>query len=181
MSSPFVPQTEPAISDRQISFLTDLTRKYMQLNGHSAEEIEDALTATGNRHIAGLTRKEASEAIDKKLDQIKKLENELVEEEQSVDNRIDGFWELADGRIVKVQYAVHGSGRAYGKLLNTVSGGFDYAPGIVSEVRRDGTRLTLDRAKELGHLYGMCIRCGATLTDEASIEAGIGPVCATMF
>ena len=184
MSSPFsTPVPDKPISDRQISFLTDLTRKYMTLNGYTNEDIEDALTATGNKHIAGLSRQEASEAIDKKLDQIKKLEKELVENPAvtAEEDRIDGFWELPDGRIVKVQYAVHGSGRPYGKVLDTVSGGFNYLNGIVNNVRREGTRLTLERAQELGHLYGMCIRCGATLTDEASIAAGIGPVCATKF
>ena len=80
-----------------------------------------------------------------------------------------------------MQIAVHGSGKPYAKLLDTATGNFDYSPGLVNEVRASGTRLTLERAKELGHLYGRCIRCGATLTDEGSIAAGIGPVCATKF
>jgi hypothetical protein len=36
-------------------------------------------------------------------------------------------------------------------------------------------------AKTLGSLYGFCVRCGATLTDDASIKAGIGPICAKRF
>jgi len=39
-------------------------------------------------------------------------------------------------------------------------------------------RLTAEKAKSLGALYGVCVFCSATLTDEASIAAGYGPVCA---
>lgn len=33
-------------------------------------------------------------------------------------------------------------------------------------------RMTLEQAKQYGHLYGVCVRCSATLTDEESIAAG---------
>lgn len=42
-------------------------------------------------------------------------------------------------------------------------------------------KMTLDEAKEFGAIYGVCCNCGATLTAEDSIEAGIGPVCAKRF
>lgn len=90
----------------------------------------------------------------------------------------DGFYELNEGVIIKIQHAVHGSGRQYGKQLDTETGGFEKITGAVNLVRARGTRLTVERARELGQLYGMCIRCGATLTDEDSIERGMGPVCA---
>lgn len=41
-----------------------------------------------------------------------------------------------------------------------------------------GVKLTLDEAKSFGKIYGFCIRCGRTLTDENSKAAGIGPICA---
>lgn len=99
----------------------------------------------------------------------------------------------ATGEIFKVQRAVHGSGNLYAKLLvvdqaweraedGTVlvqgEAHFEYAPGAMRELRADW-RLTLAEAKEFGALYGSCCRCGKTLTDEKSIEAGIGPVCAS--
>ena len=34
-------------------------------------------------------------------------------------------------------------------------------------------RMSLADAKAFGALYGCCCNCGATLTDETSIEAGI--------
>lgn len=39
-------------------------------------------------------------------------------------------------------------------------------------------RMTVEQAQELGALVGMCCVCGADLTDEKSVRAGIGPVCA---
>lgn len=39
-------------------------------------------------------------------------------------------------------------------------------------------RMSVEEAQELGALVGMCCVCGADLTDEKSVRAGIGPVCA---
>lgn len=80
-----------------------------------------------------------------------------------------------DGRIFKVQRAVHGSGNLYAKEL--VDGSFQYAAGEVRKLRPEH-RMTLDEAKEYGALYGVCVVCARTLTDEKSIAAGIGPICA---
>lgn len=85
-----------------------------------------------------------------------------------------------DGEIFKVQLAVHGSGRPYAKLLTLHHGEkatFEYIPGAINRIRPEH-RMTLEQAKEFGAIYGVCCNCGATLTDERSIEAGIGPVCA---
>ena len=57
---------------------------------------------------------------------------------------------------------------------------FEYAPGAIRNLSED-TRLSLDEAKEFGTLYGTCIVCGRTLTNEESIKAGIGPVCSGRF
>lgn len=48
--------------------------------------------------------------------------------------------------------------------------------GIYSLTASD--RMTVEQAQELGALVGACCVCGADLTDEKSIRAGIGPVCA---
>lgn len=42
-------------------------------------------------------------------------------------------------------------------------------------------RMTLDQAKEYGKVTGTCCNCGRLLTNEDSIEAGIGPICAGKF
>jgi hypothetical protein len=93
-------------------------------------------------------------------------------------------WYRLDGRVYKVQKAVHGSGHLYAKRLDvpadirpgSVKGEWVYAPGMVNRLT-DADRLTVDEAAAMGRLYGMCMVCGKTLTDEDSIEAGIGPVC----
>lgn len=51
------------------------------------------------------------------------------------------------------------------------------ARGSVFELS-ESTRLTSDQAREFGVLNGVCIRCTRTLTDERSVAAGYGAVCA---
>lgn len=96
----------------------------------------------------------------------------------------DGMYRL-DGRIYKVVHAVHGSGRQYAKeLLAPAAKGeaasWERAPGVVRKLRPEH-KLSLEEAKEYGRIYGVCCRCAAPLTDEDSIAAGIGPVCAGKF
>ena len=89
----------------------------------------------------------------------------------------DGVY-LHDGLVYKVQIAKQGSGRLYAKLLE--DGVFVYAPGAIRKLSAH-EKMTLEQAQEYGRLYGICCRCGAELTDEKSIEDGIGPVCAAKF
>lgn len=85
------------------------------------------------------------------------------------------------GKIYKVQRAVHGSGHLYAKMLvpPTNGGGSQwvYGPGIHKQLT-ESMRLTREEAVRFGKLYGVCCICGRTLTNEDSIEAGIGPICA---
>jgi hypothetical protein len=94
----------------------------------------------------------------------------------------DGIYRLPDGTIYKVQVAHHGSGRLYAKrlVINGDKGTFEYAPGAIHTLRAEH-RLDTDEAAKYGTLYGLCICCGATLTDEHSIARGIGPVCAKRY
>jgi len=102
----------------------------------------------------------------------------------------EGMYRTEDGTIYKVQRAVHGSGRLYAKRLVVHEGEFSFQKGFqgtkVTFEYDQGTifklkltdKMTLEEAKAFGALYGTCCVCGRTLTDERSIEAGIGPVCA---
>ncbi|MCU0505458.1 MAG: DUF6011 domain-containing protein [Chloroflexi bacterium] len=93
----------------------------------------------------------------------------------------EGWYKVGDD-IYKVQKAVHGSGRLYAKRLDVpvpgIKGEWVYAPGVVNTLTVE-QRLTEEQAREFGRLYGVCCCCGAVLTDEDSIENGIGPVCAS--
>ena len=94
----------------------------------------------------------------------------------------EGFYvvdEGPDAGIYKVQLAVHGSGRPYAKKLVTEgpgAGSWEYAKGMQYKLTPEQT-LTREKAAKYGELYGMCVRCGATLTAEDSIERYMGPVC----
>lgn len=93
----------------------------------------------------------------------------------------DGMYHLGD-RIVKVQKSRQGD-RLYAKELVQVEGrrgetefAFEYAPGLIGKLSA-GDRMTLEEAKAFGKLYEWCCVCGTRLTDEKSIDAGIGPIC----
>ena len=125
---------------------------------------------------SGLSSRDASRFIDGLIasprKQVAKQARVEIEE---------GFY-TKDGEIAKVQVAVHGSGNLYAKRLDAQTGEFGFERGLVSKIGRDGWRkLTLDEAKDLGRLYGRCLACGRTLTDETSIANGIGPICASKF
>lgn len=115
-----------------------------------------------------------------------RIEQERREAAAPTGNRAnqDGWYRLGE-EIFKVQKAVHGSGNLYAKRLVRERSGegqlvWEYAPGMIRQLTND-QRLTLEEAKDLGKLYGACVICSRTLTDEESIEAGIGPVCARRF
>lgn len=95
----------------------------------------------------------------------------------------EGF-HLANGNVYKVQSNRAGTG-SYAKVLvpgaEGEKGHFDYVGRAPFPILSADTILTAEKAAEFGHLYGICARCGATLTDEDSIQRGIGPVCAGKF
>jgi hypothetical protein len=89
----------------------------------------------------------------------------------------EGMWLLGD-TIVKVQRALAtGTGQLYAKRLNPETGDFLYEAGLIRKLA-GAVKMTLEQAGQFGLLYGRCIRCGRTLTDEYSIANGIGKVCA---
>lgn len=160
------PEGRPA-TEKQISFIARLVRDRdtsgMEQQLAEARELVMART---------LSTRVASDLIEALLGAPR------VQLEPSV---TEGMYRTADGTIYKVQHAVHGSGHLYAKRLvldaYTDTWVFEYAPSAVRHLTLD-ERLTLEQAKEFGALYGSCAVCGRTLTNEASIAEGIGPVCA---
>ncbi|MGB2791289.1 MAG: DUF6011 domain-containing protein [Candidatus Moraniibacteriota bacterium] len=122
-----------------------------------------------------LTKDVASRVID----QLMSLPRQSRAAEPTTD--IEGMHKVGH-RVFKVQRAVHGSGGLYAKELSERhdhSWSFEYAPGAIKRFGLNGaTKMTLAEAKAFGALYGTCCVCGRTLTNETSIEEGIGPVCA---
>lgn len=85
-----------------------------------------------------------------------------------------------DGQPWKVQHTRADHTRLYAKRLDVIDGKgtWEYVTGGLSVIRSQGVAMTLEEAQAFGKLYGICAVCGAELTDETSIERGIGPVCA---
>ena len=94
----------------------------------------------------------------------------------------DGFWFEQSGESVVI-YKVQRSqaGNLYAKRLVGEPGGSLSWEYVGAAPVRSGRlqQLDLETAKRFGQLYGACCVCGRTLTNEGSIEAGIGPVCAS--
>jgi hypothetical protein len=176
---------QPQPTEGQMKFVTDLRAAWQE-----AEDEIARLTGREARRPAWVdpaSREEASAMIDRGKDARDAIRAELREARRSVRvaGRVEvteGMWivgEIIEGmqpEIYKVQIAVHGSGRPYAKRL--YADGFAYEQGGMRRIAEAGRKMTLDEAKSYGRLYGVCCKCGATLTDERSIEAGIGPVCA---
>lgn len=171
-------------TEKQVSYIASL------VNGRVTDGILPQIDqARGAVMARQFSRKAASDLI-----------NLLLSQPRASQARIDagvteGMYRMNDV-IYKVQRAVHGSGNLYAKRLVVEEpdcGGcqngdpcnppcewtteFVYAPGVVQTLRGEH-KMTAEEAKEFGRLYGVCVRCGRTLTDEGSIALGIGPVCA---
>ena len=202
MATPFTTATEaePAATDGQVGYIRDLMSAREWATARYADRIRvigEALLATPvptvtgewgqeiNRHLADpLTKRGATKLIDllKSLPEHNRPEAPRGNAHYAPVE--DGFYvveanEHGPELVLKVQTSPT-SGRQYAKALDGTT--WEYAPGAIRKVRNgDAVPLTLDKAKELGQLYGVCVRCGRTLTDEGSIAAGIGPICAGKF
>jgi len=85
----------------------------------------------------------------------------------------DRLYEV-DGEIYRT--VLSGAGNLYAKIWTT--DGWDYAAGAIRSIRPEH-RMSIERAKELSIKFARCIRCGAALTADKSVEQGIGPICIT--
>jgi hypothetical protein len=99
----------------------------------------------------------------------------------------EGLYATPNGLIFKVQVAHHGSGQLYAKQLveleeprlvrgKTATHGFVYVPGAIKRLRPEW-KMSLEDAMAWGKLYGSCCRCGIILTEDSSIERGLGRIC----
>lgn len=129
----------------------------------------------------GWSKQRASEEISRllKMPKVDKKNGRMEEPE-------DGMYYVPEaegpGHVYKVYKMVHGSGRQGVKQLviqdGSKKGSFRYIGLAINKLPKNAKRMSLVEAKAFGRLYGFCIKCGATLTDEDSIAAGIGPICA---
>lgn len=163
----------PPPTEKQVAFLIKLAGErptWAKEHGLDSSTIPQLNRSTCSRHIDEALKQPREAAAD-----------EITE---------DGMYRTPAGVIFKVQWNQSHT-RLYAKRLTkldepivmktkTKTHEFEYAPGGLRNLT-PAMKMTLDEAKEWGALYGTCCVCGAELTNEASIEAGIGPVCAAKF
>lgn len=88
------------------------------------------------------------------------------------------IWRVGVSRTTGRKYA----SRLRGDLLTMgAKPQFDFVKGGLAVLAREGERMPLDWAEAWGLSHGWCICCDAYLTDPASVERGIGPVCAKKY
>jgi Family of unknown function (DUF6011) len=157
-----VTNDQPA-TEKQLSFLAKLSK-------------EQGLPAP---HIVG--RLAASQMIDQLLKAGKPVAKATV---QALTLE-PGYYVSPTDTVVRVMWNQTHSHQ----YVKTLTKGYDdldwtweYAPGAIKQVAKDiadGTtvKLTVEKAKELGHVWNRCMVCGHKLTTPESVTAGIGPVC----
>lgn len=163
------------VSEKRINFLRKLVSE-------QAEMLGKEMTLEVEEWVLSSTPANINRRIEKALLKNKDLRSKarIADKEAELENPLeDGFYEY-DDTVYKVITSPR-TGRQYAKLLDVEIGKWEYAPGQIKYIRKLASPLTLERAQELGQLYGICVRCGAILTDETSIANGIGPICAGKF
>lgn len=95
----------------------------------------------------------------------------------------DGIY-LHDGKLYKSLINV-GTDRRFAKVLDPKTGEWSYAKGAMAYLRQ-AEKITVAQAIEFGRqfstdpdlaLYGRCFMCGRPLSNQESIDLGIGPIC----
>lgn len=148
---------------KQVGFLTRL------IGDRPGWAAENELTATT---IGQFNRQAISQLIDAALQQPK--------ETGSAEPVTEGMYRTDDGTVYRVVRTRDGR-NLYAKQLHVDGNGrarFEYAGGAINRLSQ-ADRMTLEEAKAIGATTGVCCVCAAELTDPRSVEAGIGPVCAS--
>lgn len=137
--------------------------------------VSTMLNVRGLSDVSDLSKDDASKLLNILFDS-PWLPRETSAPSGNTDPVTEGMYQTSDGTVYKVQRS-RDSGRLYAKRLDPDTQRFEYASGAMRKLTADD-RMTLEAAAAYGKLYGVCCVCGRELTNEDSIEAGIGPICA---
>ncbi len=152
--------TRPA-SEKQLALIARLVSEKQLTDA----QLEDVAAATSSR--------DASRVIDRLFAAPRKPQAVAAKAEP-------GFYRQGE-EFIQVVTTRDGQ-RTYAKRL-VVDGGsasWQYAPGV-GRTLAGLEPATLEQAQAFGMRFGVCMVCCRTLTNPKSIEAGIGPVCASKF
>lgn len=156
--------TTPA-TDKQLAFIRTLL-------------VERGVTSVTEDQLLRLSKLGASRTIEKLLAMPKVDAAPATKKAHTLVELPVGMY-LVDGEVYKVKKP-NGTGRQYASVLvpgiDGAAGSFQYAKGMVYKIKPEH-KMTIEQAKAHGDLYGQCCCCGAILSNDESIELGIGPVC----
>lgn len=170
MTTTYTTGTFSLASDKQLDFIRALL-------------IDTGRTVKPDFPWSKLSKTQASAMIDMLISE-KKTKNVT-----KMAQLTEGMY-LVDGVVYKVQIS-KSSGKPYAKRLvklhtpkvlktKTITHTFEYAAGAVYKIKPEN-KMTLEQAAAFGVNTGTCCVCGALLTNDKSVKAGIGPVCAKKF
>ena len=166
--APALPQAEDIYdrkaTEKQAAFIARLVEERGQAG---LDRLRAVLDVTGALDVYGVSRTDASTLIEGLLAMPRAPRTDAKGAALT-----EGFYGKA-GKVYKVVPSQ--AGYLYAKRL-TEEGGWEYDRGAISTLG-GADRLTLDQAREYGQLTGRCAICGRLLTNEESIDYGIGPVC----
>lgn len=168
---------ESLASSKQVEFILSLaTSRYIKghKDGHKIQDIINEVKAG-----IQITKPVASDVITVLLTSPKLPANAISNPRATTSDAIDVGYYKSGTRVFKAVRSPQ-TGNMYTKELHAT--GWEYLTGGINYLKNHThSKLTLDEAKDLGKIYGFCVACGRTLTDEKSISAGIGPICSSKF
>lgn len=163
-------------SEKQVTFLKSLFASKTTTD-------PEAIWVTLNK-ATPLSKKQVSSMIDvlMKEPDVKKEEIKSAPTTNQ-DGPEEGFYKV-EGEIYKVQQNLSCTNKYAKKLLIIGSGEdaefeWEYVGKSPFRSLTAETKVNKEDTEEFGELYGRCMRCSRKLTDEGSIEAGLGMVCAS--
>jgi hypothetical protein len=172
-------------SEKQVAFIFKLLKeKDINKSSHAVYLVAVNSLITSNPD--GLTKANASKAIDILLaikgsgSASSAAQHHNHTSSTKTYTKLEAGYYHHDNKVYKVVVSPQ-TGNTYAKVF-IPDNGWIYAQGAVKTLAQaSAPALTLEEAKKYGRIYGVCIVCSRTLTDEESIAAGIGPICAGKF
>lgn len=114
------------------------------------------------------------------------LIDELFAAPKKVSGNRRGGWDAgmylgSDDRIYRVYLGQQSGQMLVKEVVGDPEHGYamEYLGLAAKHVPADARRMTLDEAKAWGKATGSCVKCGRRLDVPESVDAGIGPVCAS--
>ena len=162
---------------KQVEFI----EKLMGERVHGATYVQTQLDSLKVATIAEVSSHTASNIIGVLLNEAK-TEKAMAQQAKPKPVSVEeGLYRNDDGVTIKVQRSKT-SGKCYGKKLvvGKEKGTFVYEPGLIYTLRPEH-KMTLEDGLAFSGKIGFCCMCGRTLMKKESVEAGIGPICATKF